>query len=68
MKGFSFIALFLLILQISATFIAGSLTNDTLINVGINYGRVGDNLPSPEEVAKLVKLLESIGSKYMITI
>ncbi|KAI9077020.1 hypothetical protein K1719_041004 [Acacia pycnantha] len=43
----------LLIIQIALALCALGAKADTLVGVGVNYGRLGDNLPAPSDVVKL---------------
>ncbi|KAI9123274.1 hypothetical protein K1719_006163 [Acacia pycnantha] len=43
----------LLITQIPLALCALEAKADTLVGVGVNYGRLGDNSPPPSEVVKL---------------
>ncbi|KAI9112435.1 hypothetical protein K1719_016632 [Acacia pycnantha] len=43
----------LLIIQIALALCALGAKADTLVGVGVNYGRLGDNLPPPSDVVKL---------------
>ncbi|KAI9112393.1 hypothetical protein K1719_016590 [Acacia pycnantha] len=52
----------LLIIQIALALCALGAKADTLVGVGVNYGRLGDNLPPPSDVFSATDIMVQDGS------